>query len=86
MWIIKSYNDLRVVSLEITIIDNEEDKDKVYEAILYGIKSRMNEWILIRTFGSMGTDDKTTRGYYLVKCLSELYIVQESIITKRFET
>ena len=45
-----------------------------------------NEWILIKTFGSMRTNDKTTRGYYIVKCLSELYVVQESIITKRFET
>ena len=39
-----------------------EDEEKVYERILYGIEARMNERILIGTFGAMRTNDEATQG------------------------
>ena len=56
-----------LIHLEIINKNSEDDKDKVYELILHGIKARLNEWILIWTFGAKRTDDEATRGYYLVK-------------------
>ena len=37
-----------------TNVSNEEDQDRFYYFILYGIEVRMNERILIGTFGSNG--------------------------------
>ena len=44
-----------------------EDEEAIYETILYGIEARMNERILIGTFGAMRTDDEATEEYYLAK-------------------
>ena len=44
-----------------------EDEEKVYETILHGIMTRMNERILIGTFGAKITNDEATQGYYLVQ-------------------
>lgn len=44
---------LRVVKLEKTDISNEEDQDKVYESILHGKEAKINERILIGTFGAI---------------------------------
>ena len=62
-----------------------EDEEKFYETILPGIEAKMNERILIRTFGAMRTDDETTQGYYLVKWITEPYAVQEDILMKGIE-
>ena len=62
-----------------------EDKEAIYETILHGIDSRMNEQILIETFGAMRTDDQATQEYYLVKWITEPYTVQEDIIMKAVE-
>ena len=43
-----------------------EDEEKIYNTILHGIEARMNERILIGTFGAMRTDDEATQGYYLL--------------------
>ena len=39
-----------------------EDKEPIYETILHGIEARMNERIIIGTFGTMRTDDEATQG------------------------
>ena len=59
-----------------------EDEENIYETILHGIEARMNERILIGTFGAMRTDDEATQGYYLVKWITEPYIIQEDILMK----
>ena len=51
----------------ITTNIDTEDEEKVYETLLHGIEARMNEIILIGTFGAMRTNDEATQGYYLVK-------------------
>ena len=51
----------------ITTNVDTEDEEKAYEIILHGIETRMNERIMIRTFGAMRTNDEATQGYYLVK-------------------
>ena len=66
----------------VTINVTSEDEEKGYETILHGIETRMNERILTRTFGAMITNDEATQGYYLEKCITELYTVQENTITK----
>ena len=48
-----------------------EDEEAIYETILHGIETRMNERILIETFDGMRTDDEATQGYYLVKLITE---------------
>jgi len=48
--------------------------------LLHGIEVRMNERILIVTFGTMRTDDETTQGYNLVKWIMESYTVQEDTV------
>ena len=53
------YNNWRVVDLVVTNITPEEEV-KVYEIILHGIEARMNERILISTFGATRTNDKAT--------------------------
>ena len=60
------YNNWRVVDL-VSTNDTPEEEEKVYEIILHGIDVRMNERILIGTFGAMRTNDEATQGYYLVK-------------------
>ena len=62
----KGYNNWRVVDLITTNIATE-DEAAIYETILHGIEVRMNERILIRTFGATRTDDEATQGSYLVK-------------------
>ena len=62
-----------------------EDEVAIYETILHGIEARINEWILIETFGAMRTDDEDTQGYYLVEWITESYTVQEDIIMKGVE-
>ena len=42
-----------MVKLEKTDISNEEDQDKVYESILHGKEAKINERILIGTFGAI---------------------------------
>ena len=44
-----------------------EEEEKVYEMILHGIDTRMNQLILIGTFGSMRTNNEATQVYYLIK-------------------
>ena len=55
----KDYNNWRVVNLITTNIATE-DEEKIYNTILHGIEARMNERILIGTFGAMRTDDEAT--------------------------
>ena len=62
----KGCNNWRVVNLATANIATE-DEEAIYETILHGIEARMNERILIGTFGAMRTDDEATQGYYLVK-------------------
>ena len=62
-----------------------EDEEKVYERILYGIEARMNERILIGTFGAMRTNNEATQGYYFVKWITDPYIVQEDTVVKGVE-
>ena len=45
----------------------------------------MNKRILIGTFGATRTDDEAMEGYYLVKWITEPYIVQQDIIMKGVE-
>ena len=56
-------NNWRVVDL-VSTNDTPEEEEKVYEIILHGIDVRMNERILIGTFGAMRTNDEATQGYY----------------------
>ena len=77
----KGYNNWRVVNLITTNIATE-DEEKIYNTILHGIEARMNERILIGTFGAMRTDDEATQGYYLVKWITEPYTIQEDILMK----
>ena len=78
------YNNWRVVDL-VSTNDTPEEEEKVYEIILHGIEARINERILIGTFGAMRTNDKATQGYYLVKWITEQYIVQEDLVMKGVE-
>ena len=73
-----------VVTLATTNIATE-DEEAIYETILHGIEARMNERVLIGTFGAMKTDDEATQGYYLVKWITEPYTVQEGILMKGVE-
>ena len=66
--VFERYNNWRVIRLERTNISNEKDQYRVYETILHGIEARMNERILIGTFGAMRTDDEATREYYILYC------------------
>ena len=68
--------------MKTTNIVNEEDGDKTYEVILHGLVARMNERILIGTFGSIRSDNEATRGYCLAMWLSESYTVKENTIMK----
>ena len=43
-----------------------EDEEKIYEILLHGIEARMNERILIGTFGVMRTNNEATQEYYLI--------------------
>ena len=45
------------------------------------VNARINERILIGTFGAMRTNDEATHGYYLVKWIIEPYIVQGNTVT-----
>ena len=63
-----------------------EDEEAIYEIILHGIEARMNERILIGTFGAIRTDDEATQGYYLVKWITEPYTVLEDKIMKGVES
>ena len=69
------------MDLIITNVDTE-DEEKVYETILHGIDARMNERILIGTFGAMRTNDEAMQGYCLVKGITEPYTVQEKTVMK----
>ena len=60
------YNNGRVVDL-VSTNDTPEEEEKVYKIILHRIETRMNEWILIGTFGAMRTNDEATQRYHLVK-------------------
>ena len=62
----KGYNNWRVVDLITTNIGTE-DEEKVYETLLHGIETNMNERMLIVAFGAMRTNYEATHGYYLVK-------------------
>ena len=73
------YNNWRVVDLVTTNVTPEE-KEKVYEIILHGIKTRMNERILIGTFGAMRINDEAAQGYYLVKWITEPHTVQDDTV------
>ena len=66
----------------ITTNIDTEDKEKVYETILHRIEARMNERMLIGTFGAMRTNDEATQGFYFVKWITEPYIVQEGTVMK----
>ena len=74
----------RVVNLATPNIATE-DEEAIYETILHGIEARMNERILEGTFGAIRTDEEVTQGYYLVKWITEPYIVQEDILMKGVE-
>ena len=69
------YNDQKVVRLKKKHVSNDDNQNRVYKSFLHGIEARMNEQILIGTFGAMRTDEEATRGYHIVKWISELYIV-----------
>ena len=69
----------------ITTNVDTEDEEKAYEIILHGIETRMNERIMIRTFGAMRTNDEATQGYYLVKWIMEPYTVQKDMVMKGVE-
>ena len=71
--------------MKTTNIVNEEDRNKTYEAILHGLVARMNERILIGTFGPIRSDNEATRGYCLAMWLSESYTVKENTIMKVVE-
>ena len=68
--------------MKITNIFNWEDEDETYAAILHWIEARIHERIPIGTFGAMRTNYEATRGYYLVKWISEPYTVQAITIMK----
>ena len=68
------YNNWRVVDLVTTNVTSEEE-EKVYEIILHGIEARMNEKILIGTFGATRANDEATQRYYLVNWIIELCTV-----------
>ena len=55
--VLEEHNN-QIVVLGNTYVYNEEDQDRVYESILHWIEARMNERILIGTFGTMRTSDK----------------------------
>ena len=62
-----------------------EDEEKVYETILHGIEAKMDQKILIGTFGAMRTNDEATQEFYLVKRITEPYTVQKNTVMKRVE-
>ena len=70
------YKNWRVVDLVTTNVTPEEEEK---------IGARINERILIGTFGAMRTNDKATQGYYLVKWITEPYTVQEDTVMMRVE-
>ena len=73
--------------MEKTNISKEKDnQDIVYEFIIHRIETRMNERIFIGTFGAMRTNDESTRGYCIVKWVSEPCTVPKNTIMKGVET
>ena len=70
-WIkFKGYNNWKVLDLVTTNITSAE-KEKVFEIILHGIETIINERIFTGTVGTMKTNDKVMQGCYLVECLTE---------------
>ena len=81
----KGYNNWRVVDF-ITPNVVTEDEEKVYETILHEIEAKMDQKILIGTFGAMRTNDEATQEFYLVKRITEPYTVQKNTVMKRVES
>jgi len=72
------------VDLITTNVDTE-DEEKVYEKMLHRVEVRMNERVLIGTFGAMRTNNEATQWYYLVEWIIGQYIVQENMVMKGVE-
>ena len=72
---------MRVNYLLTTNVSCLKEKN-LYETILHRIDARMNNRILVGTFGAMKTNDDATQGYYLVEWLSESYTVQDNTVIK----
>ena len=79
----KGYDNWRVVDLVITNVTEEEEK--IYEIILHGAEVKMNERILTWNFVAMRTNDEALQGYYLIKWITEPYIVQDDPVMKGME-
>ena len=58
---------------------------KLYTKKLHVIEARINERILIGTFGDMRSNDEATRGYHLVKWITEPYTVQKNMVMRGVE-
>ena len=61
------------------------DEDIKYEEIFHGFKARINEGILMRRWSLIRTDNKTTKGWYLIQWVSKPYTLQEDTNTMKYD-
>ena len=56
---------------------SSEEIDKNNQVVVYSISEITVLLVLTGKYGTINTTDTTTMGYYVIKCMSESYILQE---------
>ena len=70
----KKWNIIQVINKKTA----DKDFDAVHKVVLYGISNNMSSLVHNGKYGAINTADPTTVGYYVVKFLSEPYMLQEN--------
>ena len=75
-------NDWNVVSL--TELGEMEMLEEAKEAALGDIATCMSEDVIIGGYGAFMTNDKTSRGYYIVQWMSVPYTLQDDLALEEY--
>ena len=70
------FNNWNIIKLSHKEISSEEI-DKINQVLLYGISGNMFALLQTDKYGAINKIDTTTTGYYVIKVVSESYIIQE---------
>ena len=73
--VIGRFNDWSIVILS-NKATTQEDIDKIFHVVLYGISENMAELMKTDKYGSINTTYSSTIGYYVVEFISEAYTLQ----------
>ena len=71
-----SFNNCNTIPFSNKITTNK-DFDAVHKVVPDGIRDNMSAVFHNVKYGAINTSDPTTMGYYVVKILSELYMLQD---------